>query len=105
MIEPHSAQLGASAWVWKLTLVLPKLSVTGDEPPFPLLAFPLPFAACPLPSDPFVAITASDSEALGASATSAETAVAFGASDCGSEGDATDADGGDAGVGAMSASD
>ena len=63
MIEPHSAQLGASAWVWKLTLVFPKLNVTGDDPPFPLLAFPLPFAACPLPSDPLVAMTASGSEA------------------------------------------
>src|SRR4249920_1260304 len=80
MIEPHSAQLGASAWVWKLTLVLPKLSVTGDDPPFPLLAFPFPFAACPFPSDPLVARTASGSEARGASATSAETAVALGAS-------------------------
>ena len=63
MIEPHSAQLGASAWVWKLTLVFPKLSVTGDDPPFPFVVLPLPFAAWPLPSDPLVAMTASGSEA------------------------------------------
>ena len=49
MIEPQSAQLGASAWVWKLTLVLPKFSVIGGDPPFAIarLAVPFPFAACP----------------------------------------------------------
>jgi hypothetical protein len=49
MIEPQSAQLGASAWVWNETLVAPRFSVMveGDAPPpFPLpTAFPLPFAA------------------------------------------------------------
>jgi hypothetical protein len=48
MIEPQSAQLGASAWVWKLTFVAPRVSVIGAAPeappPFPL-ALPLPFAA------------------------------------------------------------
>ena len=36
----QSAQLGASAWVWKLTLVLPRFSVTVP-PLFPTLALPL----------------------------------------------------------------
>ena len=82
MIEPQSAQLGASAWVWKLTLVPPKFSEIAGAVPPPLLAFaaPFPFAACPFPSDPFVAMTANGSEAFGVSTTSAETAVAFGAS-------------------------
>ena len=40
MIEPQSMQLGASAWVWKLTFVAPRFRVTvdGPPPPFPLLA-------------------------------------------------------------------
>ena len=29
MIEPQSAQLGASAWVWKLTFVAPRFRVIG----------------------------------------------------------------------------
>src|SRR6185436_5548812 len=90
MIEPHSAQLGASAWVWKLTLVFPKLNVTGDDPPFPLLAFPFPFAACPFPSDPLVAMTASGSEAALASIVCAETAVPLGASESVAAGGSTD---------------
>ena len=43
-------QLGASAWVWKLTLVAPRFPVMAEmePPPFPLLtALPLPFAAWP----------------------------------------------------------
>ena len=42
MIEPQSAQLGASAWVWKLTLVWPRVRVIG-------LADALPPLACPFP--------------------------------------------------------
>ena len=47
MIEPQSAQPGASAWVWKLTLVPPRFSVIGavDPPLLPFVALPLPFAA------------------------------------------------------------
>jgi len=48
MIEPQSMQLGASAWVWKLTLVAPRLRVMVGLPvlpPLPLAAWPLPFAA------------------------------------------------------------
>ena len=42
MIEPQSAQLGASAWVWKLTFVAPRFSVIGAAAaPFP---FPIPVA-------------------------------------------------------------
>jgi len=33
MIEPQSMQLGASAWVWKLTLVAPQLRVIGAALP------------------------------------------------------------------------
>ena len=44
MIEPQSAQLGASAWVWKLTFVDPRLNVIGAAAaPFPC-PFPLPLA-------------------------------------------------------------
>src|SRR3954454_3045298 len=81
MIEPQSMQLGASAWVWNETFVPPRLRVIGavEPPPFPFVDFPL--AACPFPSEPFVAMTASGSLA-GADATagSAATAVALGAS-------------------------
>src|SRR3954468_22066553 len=83
MIEPQSMQLGASAWVWNETLVPPRLSVIGavEPPPFPFEDLPLPLAAWPFPSEPFVAMTASGSLA-GADATagSAATAVALGAS-------------------------
>ena len=41
MIEPQSAQLGASAWVWKLTFVAPRVRVIGAVPP----PFPLALAA------------------------------------------------------------
>jgi len=50
MIEPHSAHDGASAWVWKLTLVAPSDIVIAPvlvppPPPLPVeLAEPLPFA-------------------------------------------------------------
>src|SRR4051794_25724389 len=90
MIEPHSAQLGASAWAWKLTLVAPRLRVI---PPVPLgfEALPLPLAAWPLPFERmgFVAMTAIPGESAladGSERPSAATAVALGASDCGSEG-------------------
>jgi hypothetical protein len=52
MIEPHSAHDGASAWVWKLTFVVPSDIVIAPPPPLPALtgelALSLPFAACPL---------------------------------------------------------
>src|SRR5215218_5944424 len=54
MIEPHSAQLGASSWILNATFALPSDSVTVD--PFPFDAFP--GAAWPL-----VATTASSSRA------------------------------------------
>src|SRR6476659_8507227 len=56
MIEPHSAQLGASSWILKATFVVPSESVTVPDPlPFePVLAG----AAWPL-----VATTASSSRA------------------------------------------
>src|SRR5688500_16284542 len=59
MIEPHSAQLGASAWAANATLVPPRLRVIPEPPPEPL-ALPLwawPFAA------PLDAITVSSSPA------------------------------------------
>ncbi len=57
MIEPHSAQLGASAWAWKLTFVPPRLSVIGAAlPPGLPLPFPRPLAVWP-----FVASTLSAS--------------------------------------------
>src|SRR5687767_1874219 len=88
MIEPQSAQLGASAWVWKLTFVAPRFSVMADVPPFPLPALLPPFVACPLP---LVAMTASSSRG----ADSAATAVALGASES-VEDWASEAVGGDA---------
>ena len=54
MIEPHSAQLGASSWILKATFALPSDSVTVE--PFPFDTFPV--AACPL-----VATTANSSRA------------------------------------------
>src|SRR3954465_12969995 len=84
MIEPHSAQLGASAWAWKLTLVAPRFRVI---PPVPLAfeAFPLPLAAWPLPFERigFVAMTAIPGESALADdpeCVSAATAVDLGAS-------------------------
>src|SRR5829696_1276777 len=81
MIEPHSAQLGASSWILKATFALPSDNVTVP-PPFPLEAFGAA-AACP-----FVAMTANASlpAALPAptfgvdAATSREPALADGAS-------------------------
>src|SRR5437762_5115554 len=55
MIEPHSAQLGASSWILNATFAFPSDSVT--VPPFPFEAFG-PAAACPL-----VATTANSSRA------------------------------------------
>src|SRR3954464_7675247 len=78
MIEPQPAQLGASAWVWKLTFVAPRVRVIGEvPPPFPLavLAAPLPLTAWPF-AWPLVATTASSSVARDPAA-----AVAFGASE------------------------
>src|SRR6185437_13013384 len=83
MIEPHSAQLGASSWILNATLVAPRDRViaAGLPPPLPLVVWPL---ACP-----FEAMTASGSwaAAFGASTTagSAATAVALGASAGGSD--------------------
>ena len=59
MIEPQSAQLGASAWVWNETRVLPRFSVTGAAAAPLSCPFPLP-VACPLVC-PFAAITANSS--------------------------------------------
>src|SRR5262245_28010404 len=85
MIEPQSAQLGASAWVWKLTFVAPRLRVTVPvPPPFPFPAFPLPLLVVPWPlACPLVARTVSSS--LGAASAvsacgGAEGAVATGRS-------------------------
>src|SRR5258708_10146300 len=44
MIEPHSAQLGASSWILKATFALPSESVTVEPLPFDDLAG----TACPL---------------------------------------------------------
>jgi hypothetical protein len=77
MIEPHSAQLGASSWILKATFALPSDSVTVPDP-FDFGAA----AACP-----FVAMTANSSLAalpaptLGVPAASTgEPATAVGAS-------------------------
>src|SRR3954449_1465274 len=56
MIEPHSAQLGASSWILNATLVAPRESVTVPEP-FP---FEPAFAGA---AWPLVATTASSSRA------------------------------------------
>src|SRR5687768_12889983 len=77
MIEPQSAQLGASAWVWKLTFVAPRFRVMADVPPPPFPLVDLPLLACPLP---LVAMTASSSRGA-AAAGDAATAVALGASE------------------------
>ena len=75
MIEPQSAQLGASAWVWKLTFVAPRFNVMADvPPPFPLPD--LPFVVWPLP---LVAMTFRSPEAPAAG--DAATAVALGTSE------------------------
>src|SRR4051812_11516732 len=84
MIEPHSAQLGASAWAWKLTLVAPRLRVIPPVP-FAFEAFPLPLAAWPFPFERmgFVAMTAIPGEsalAVGSERVSAATAVDLGTS-------------------------
>src|SRR6478752_3864118 len=79
MIEPQSMQLGASAWVWKLTLVAPRLRVIGavEPPAFPFVDLPLPLAVWPLASAPLVAMTARGSAA---GVGSAAIAVALGVS-------------------------
>ncbi len=72
MIEPHSAHDGASAWVWKLTFVAPRLSVMAPlppPPPFPW-ALPLPLAAWPLAAVAvgLLAMTASSSRGAASAA-------------------------------------
>src|SRR5918996_2282279 len=67
MIEPHSAQLGASSWILKATFALPSDSVTVPDP-FPFDAFA--GAAWPL-----VATTASSSRAGEEAPLEAEPAV------------------------------
>jgi hypothetical protein len=58
MIEPHSAQLGASSWILNATFVAPSDSVTVPRPlPFVAFATTLPFAW------PLEATTASSSRA------------------------------------------
>src|SRR5450759_335733 len=52
MIEPHSAQLGASAWVAKATFTPPPNGAIPASPP----PFPLPLVAWPL-AEPFEAMT------------------------------------------------
>src|SRR6188472_4760568 len=80
MIEPHSAQLGASAWAEKATFTPPP---SEDPPSEPVksasVRLPLPFpVAWPLAA-PLVATTASSSLATdtGAAGVAAETAVAL----------------------------
>src|SRR6476661_6878913 len=82
MIEPHSAQLGASAWAEKATFTPPP---SDDPPSEPVksasVRLPLPFpVAWPLAA-PLVATTASSSLATdtGAAGVAAETAVALAA--------------------------
>src|SRR6476646_2514555 len=79
MIEPHSAQLGASSWILKATFVVPSESVTVPDP-LPALAG----AAWPL-----VATTASSSRAGEEAPPGLELAVAAGAFPLGA--DAVDA--------------
>src|SRR6476646_7267802 len=69
MIEPHSAQLGASSWILNATFVVPRESVTVPDP-LPALAG----AAWPL-----VATTASSSRAGEEAPPGLELAVAAGA--------------------------
>src|SRR5262245_13561560 len=104
MIEPHSAQLGASAWAWKLTLVAPRLSVIAGAVPvaLPLVVLPLPFAAWPL-ACPLVAMTVSSWGSVPAG--SADTTVALAGVSVGVSAGAAAAAGGDDGVGAVSARD
>src|SRR4051794_41906222 len=102
MIEPQSAQLGASAWVWKLTFVAPRVRVIGAvPPPFPLavLAAPLPLTACPF-AWPLVATTASSSVAGDPAA-----ALAFGASEASEASEASVRAGSTTAAGAVSGSD
>src|SRR4029079_703685 len=102
MIEPHSAHDGASAWVWKLTLVAPSdiviapVLVPPPPPPFPLAtdAEPVPFAACPL-ARALVAIplrSSRGSASAGDSGGVAEAEAFSGSSPC--EGIASEAVGG-----------
>src|SRR6187551_2059125 len=86
MIEPQSAQLGASACVWKLTFVAPRFRVMAEVPP----PFPLPVLAAPFVAWPLVAMTFSSPAPAAAGV--AATAVALGASE--SEGWASEAGGG-----------
>src|SRR3954462_10676019 len=72
MIEPHSAQLGASSWILNATFVDPRDSVTVPEP----LPFDAAFAGA---AWPLVATTASSSRAGEEAPLETEPAVAAGA--------------------------
>ena len=78
MIEPQSAQDGASAWVANATLVPPP----SDPPRLPAYCssvFPLPFVAWPLAA-PLVAMTVSSSFATDVAGAATAVAVAVGGS-------------------------
>src|SRR6266508_4661821 len=77
MIEPHSAQDGASSWILKATFGLPSPRLTGAGFPFP----------SPWPLWPFARTASTSAVALLlVGGGSAATAVAFGASVGGSSG-------------------
>src|SRR6476469_8590806 len=69
MIEPHSAQLGASSWILNATFVVPRESVTVPDP----------FEAFAGVAWPLVATTASSSRAGEEAPPGLELAVAAGA--------------------------
>src|SRR6185437_11330182 len=71
MIEPHSAQLGASSWILNATFVLPSDRVTVPEP----LPLPDAFAGA---AWPLVATTASSSRAGEEAPLETELAAAVG---------------------------
>src|SRR4029079_6987228 len=81
MIEPHSAQLGASSWILNATFVDPRESVTVPDP--------FPFDAFAGVAWPLVATTASSSRAGEEAPPGLELAVAAGAFPLGA--DAVDA--------------
>src|SRR6267142_2276325 len=71
MIEPHSAQLGASSWILNATFVAPRESVTTPA------LLPFDFAVCPL-AWPLVATTARSSRAAEEAPPETTLAVAAG---------------------------